>query len=111
MLIDARGHAVLGDYELVFITTSPDFINMISSHTLQWTAPELMKDCDEDTERVSAPYSLASDVFAFAMTVIEVRPNTSDARAADFLIHVGLYRGSTFRRKKMRGCPSSATQT
>jgi len=97
VLIDAKGHAVMADYELVFITASPDFTSVVSSHTLKWMAPELMKDCGHDVEKAPTPYSLASDVFAFAMTVIEVRPNPSNARAAAFLIHIGLYRSQTFR--------------
>ena len=77
VLIDAKGHAVLTDYELVLIAASPEFTNMVSAHTLDWTAPELLRDGDDDVERVPLPYSLASDIFAFAMTVIEVCPDTS----------------------------------
>ena len=73
VLIDGNGHAVLTDYELVPITASPDFTNAVSLRPLGWTAPELMKDCDHDIERAPTPYSLAGDIFAFAMTVIEVR--------------------------------------
>ena len=68
----------------MFITASLNFTNMVSSHTLEWTAPELMRDCDDDIERVPMSYSLASDVFAFAMTVIEVRPDTLRRSFSDF---------------------------
>ena len=73
---------------------------MVSAHALEWMALELMRDCDGDIERVPTPYSLASDVFAFAMMVIEVCPDTSDACAAAFLIHIGLYEAKPFASKK-----------
>ena len=71
VLIDADGHAVLVDYGLVFIIDSSDFTTTKIAGTCRWTAPELVEYSEEEN---SAPsFSLATDVFAFAMTTIEVR--------------------------------------
>jgi len=70
VLIDADGHAVLADYGLVFIIDSSDFDTTKILGACRWTAPELMR-CDEE-EDSDPPFSLATDIFAFAMTTIEV---------------------------------------
>jgi len=72
ILINADGQAVLADYGLVFIIDSTDFTSAKVVGTCRWTAPELMLPPENEEE--SAPqYSFASDVFAFAMTIVEVR--------------------------------------
>jgi len=66
VLIDVGGHAVLTDYDLLFITDSRDFTATVSVRPCRWTAPELMDPAGDGTA------TLASDVFSYAMTVIEV---------------------------------------
>jgi len=71
VLIDVKGHAVLADYGLVFIIDSTDFTTTKIVGTCRWTAPELMVP-PENEEEYASTYSFSSDVFAFAMTIIEV---------------------------------------
>jgi len=71
VLIDAKGHAVLADYGLVFIIDSTDFTTTKIVGTCRWTAPELMIP-PENEEEYAPTYSFSSDVFAFAMTIVEV---------------------------------------
>ena len=75
-MIDAKGHAVLADYGLVFIIDSTDFTSAKVVGTCRWTAPELMVP-PEDEEEYVPTYSFSSDVFAFAMTIIEVSCTTT----------------------------------
>jgi serine/threonine protein kinase len=71
-LINAECQAVLADFGLVFIIDSADFTSAKVVGTCRWTAPELM--LPPESEEESPPeYSFASDVFAFAMTIVEVR--------------------------------------
>lgn len=81
MLIDEKGHAVLADYGLVFIIDSTDFTSAKVVGTCRWTAPELMVP-PENEEEYAPTYSFASDVFAFAMIIIEVSCRTM------FLFHL-----------------------
>jgi len=60
----------LADYGLVFIIDSSDFTTTKILGTCRWSAPELMGDNDEEDS--APPFSLATDIFAFAMTTVEV---------------------------------------
>jgi len=64
VLIDVGGHAVLTDYGLLFVTETRDFTATVSARPCRWTAPEIQAGHGTPT--------LASDVFSYAMTVIEV---------------------------------------
>lgn len=72
VLINAHGQAVLADYDLVSIIDSTDFTSAKVVGTCRWTAPELMLPPENDEEYVPQ-YSFPSDIFAFAMTIVEVR--------------------------------------
>lgn len=71
-MINAHEQAVLADYGLVFIIDSSDFTSAKVVGTCRWTAPELMLPPENEEEYVPQ-YSFASDAFAFAMTIVEVR--------------------------------------
>ena len=71
VLIDEAGCPVLADYGLTFIIDTSSFTSARTVGLSRWTAPELMELPPEGQEG-SPPYSTASDIFAFAMTVIEV---------------------------------------
>ena len=60
VLVDDEGNAVIADYQLVYVGNSG---NVISYEPARWMAPELSEDSD---------YTEATDIFAFAMTIIEV---------------------------------------
>ena len=69
-MIDAEGHAALTDYDLLFITDSRDFTDSVSVCACRWTTPERMIPGLMDQEGHSTA-TLASDVFSYAMTIIE----------------------------------------
>jgi len=72
VFINNAGHAVLADYGLVFILESSDF-SIQTTGACRWTAPEIINP-PEDEEAIDAAlgFTLASDVFAFAMTTVEI---------------------------------------
>jgi len=73
VLIDAGGHAVLADYGLAFIIESSEFTSVKTAGTCRWTAPEVMGSSEDDDSADSRPlFTLSSDIFAYAMTIIEV---------------------------------------
>jgi len=74
ILIDEGGHAVLADYGLAFIIDSSDFTSIKTAGTCRWTAPEVMNPPDDDTDLDDPPplFTMASDIYAFAMTILEI---------------------------------------
>lgn len=48
-------------------------VNHITTHGWRWRAPELFADCPDATASICAQATTAIDVYAFAMTVVEVR--------------------------------------
>jgi len=73
VLIDYNGRAVLSDFGLAFIINSSDFTSVKTAGTCRWTAPEIMnppEDSPPDTP--SVPYSLPGDIYALAMTILEI---------------------------------------
>jgi len=73
ILITDSGRAVLIDYSLAFIIESSDFTSIKTAGTCRWTAPEIMDPPEEPESGESPPlFTTASDVFAYAMTIIEV---------------------------------------
>ncbi|RDB21849.1 hypothetical protein Hypma_011051 [Hypsizygus marmoreus] len=73
VLINNNGQAVLTDYGLAFIIESSDFTSIKTAGNCRWTAPEIMNPSDDDESvESSPPFTLASDIFAFAMFAVEV---------------------------------------
>jgi len=60
IFVDDERNAVIADYQLVYVGDSGD---AISYEPARWMAPELSEGSD---------YTKAIDMFAFAMTIIEV---------------------------------------
>jgi len=74
ILIDDDGRPRICDYGLAFIIEPSDFTSIKTAGACRWTAPEIMNP-PEDT--VYADDSLAlfteqSDIYAFAMTILEI---------------------------------------
>jgi len=73
VLISVDGHAVLSDFGLSFIIQSSDFTSVKTAGTCRWTAPEIMNPPEDSSpDAPSVPYSLAGDIYAYAMTVLEI---------------------------------------
>lgn len=71
VLVDDSGNAVLADYGLTFVIDQSEFTTTKIAGPARWTAPEIL-DSPEGEEYNEPHYSTKSDVFAFAMTFIEV---------------------------------------
>lgn len=68
MLAKTGGSVCLADYGLLFIVEQADFTRHKIAGPARWAAPEVL-----DPPANVAPHSEATDVYAFAMTVVEVR--------------------------------------
>lgn len=68
ILINDNGHSLLCDFGLTKMTQSKTSTTMRGAGTTRWQSPELWEDI---------PKSFASDVYAFAMTIVEVCPLTT----------------------------------
>jgi serine/threonine protein kinase len=73
VFVDQNGRPCIADYELVFIIDTSEFTSMKTAGSSRWTAPEIMNP-DESHKIVgsSGMFTKASDIYAFAMTMIEV---------------------------------------
>ena len=69
-MIDEGKNPVIADFGLTFIIDHGEFTTNKIAGPARWTAPEVL-DPPADNEN-DPPYSRASDVFAFGMTMIEV---------------------------------------
>jgi len=72
---DETPRAVIADYELAFIIDTQNFTTYKPAGNVRWTAPEFMiiPESDSDDEDYVEPIpDTRTDVFAFAMTMIEV---------------------------------------
>ena len=68
VLVDDTGHARISDFGLATVTQNLDSIRTVPderAHTARWTAPEILNE--------EGSYSKETDVFSFAMVMIEVR--------------------------------------
>lgn len=86
IFLNDAGKAVLADYGLVFILDSPES-SIQTTAACRWTAPEIINPPEDELTTTSDPglgFTLASDVFAYAMTIVEVRP-------APFLPNYGIW--------------------
>ena len=69
VLVDGAGRARITDFSQATVVQNPDSMRVVpgdQGNTTQWTAPEILNE--------TGTYSKASDVFSFAMIMIEVRP-------------------------------------
>lgn len=67
ILIDGGGRARIADFGLATVTRNLDSVRSPSDdhgHTVRWAAPEVLR---------GEPFTTATDVFSFAMIMIEVR--------------------------------------
>lgn len=72
IFVDAKGSCILADVGVVYLTDMPEFTMMKSATTSRWTAPELM-DPKVPRQKAEGPeFTTQSDVYSFAMTVIEL---------------------------------------
>lgn len=71
VLIDNYNRPVVADFGLTFVIDHGEFTTNKIAGPARWTAPEVLDPPGE--EENEPPYSQASDVFAFGMTMIEVR--------------------------------------
>jgi hypothetical protein len=74
VIVDDNGYPRICDYDLVFIIDPSEFTSIKTAGACRWTALEIMNPPEG---AVSADGSLAlftteSDIYAFAMTVLEV---------------------------------------
>ena len=75
-MIQRDGTAVVADYELTFIIDHAEFTTNKIAGPARWMAPELIDPPSEDNE---PHYDRSTDVFAFAMTVLEAREEAQPA--------------------------------
>jgi len=71
ILVDGSGNARIADFGLAKVTQNLDSIRSAPAqhgHTVRWTAPELLNE---------GTYSKETDIFSFAMVMIEVRHGQS----------------------------------
>lgn len=79
MLIDDKLHACLSDFGLATVTHDARTASMITTSTtmhgsIRWMAPELLHPTQSGREHGRA--TAESDVYAFAMLMLEVRSRT-----------------------------------
>ncbi|TFK38547.1 kinase-like domain-containing protein [Crucibulum laeve] len=73
VLLDDKSNAVVMDYQLSFILEASEFTSIKTAGTCRWAAPEIMNPSNSDSLSEPRPnFSKAGDVFAFAMTIIEI---------------------------------------
>ncbi|KAK2465006.1 hypothetical protein APHAL10511_003082 [Amanita phalloides] len=71
IFVDNAKRAKIADFELVYIIDTQEFTSYKPAGSARWIAPEIMTDADD--ELYGGPkYTNASDIFAFAMIIIEV---------------------------------------
>ena len=86
-MMSDEGRALVADYGVTFVIDHTQFTTNKIAGPARWTAPEFL-EVDVDTD---SPYGKRADVFAFAMTMLEVRwLVSSDLR----VIHVAQHRSS-----------------
>jgi hypothetical protein len=68
--VDNERNAVIADYELVHVGNSRKFSGYEPRAAARWIAPELSDSAGSGD--ANHDYTKATDIFAFAMTIIEV---------------------------------------
>lgn len=73
-MISAEGHALLADFGLMNVFSDPGIscadTSALVGGTMRWMSPELLSP--EDFEMSHANPTIASDVYALAMVILEV---------------------------------------
>lgn len=72
VLIDDAGNARLTDFGLARILQTSGYTRTIASGTVRWMARELVTLSEEGERKSDQQVTVEADVWAFAMTVIEV---------------------------------------
>ena len=70
--MDDDGRACICDVGLSLFIDPSAFTSFKTAGACRWTAPEIMSP-PEDVSDSSSPFTFESDIYAFAMTLIEVR--------------------------------------
>lgn len=70
VLISDKGIPLLADYGVTFVIDHGEFTTNKIAGPARWTAPEILDPLDGDENE--PPYTFKSDIFAFAMTMVEV---------------------------------------
>jgi len=71
ILVDADGNPRICDYGLAFIIEPSEFTSIKTAGACRWTAPEIMNP-PHDAKSANALFTIESDIYSFAMTVLEV---------------------------------------
>jgi len=74
VLMDSGEHPRICDYGLAFIIEPSEFTSIKTAGACRWTAPEIMNPPEDIAyaDDSLALFTTESDVYAFAMTVIEI---------------------------------------
>jgi serine/threonine protein kinase len=76
ILVDHNGCARLCDYGLAFIIEPSEFTSIKTAGACRWTAPEIMNPAENtqisDASGPLALFTKKSDIYAFAMTFLEI---------------------------------------
>jgi len=83
VLIDEGGRPVLCDYGLAFIIVGSEFTSVKTAGNCRWAAPEVMNPpdlvdpdddngSDSDSDEPAVFFTQASDIYSFAMTILEI---------------------------------------
>ena len=73
ILIDAEEEPILCDYGLSFFVYSEKFASPQTVGFCRWIAPEVMNPPEREDDSDDSFYTKESDVYAFGMTMLEVR--------------------------------------
>jgi serine/threonine protein kinase len=84
ILVDEDEHPRICDYGLAFIIEPSNFTSTKTAEACRWTAPEIMNPPEDITyaDDSFALFTKESDVYAFAMTVLEVNSIFHDPMAS-----------------------------
>jgi len=74
ILMDADGHPRICDYGLAFIIAPSEFTSIKTAGSCRWTSPEIMNPPEDIilADDSLGFFTKESDVYAFAMTVLEI---------------------------------------
>jgi len=73
VLVDEDGRPRICDYGLAFIIEPSEFTSIKTAGACRWTAPEIMSPPEDSTNDDSgALFTKESDIYAFAMTALEI---------------------------------------
>lgn len=69
-MVSASGIAMLADFRLTFVIDHGEFTTNKVAGSVRWIPPEILNPSLDDASDL--PYSTSSDVYSFAMTIVEV---------------------------------------